>query len=114
MTTGPWTRPSGNAGTQTVDFGGNAAADGVAIQPDGKIVLVGGGDPSKEIVAARLNRDGSIDTGFGVSGEQAVDVGGQSSAAAVALQPDGKIVMVGGTLNPTPGVPHIAVVRLTA
>ena len=101
----------GTAGKQTVDFGGNDAAYGVAIQPDGKILVAGGGDPVSEIAIARLNANGSMDTSFGVNGEQTVDVGGTSRASSVAVQSDGRIVIVGGTAAASG---HFAVARLTA
>lgn len=87
----------GNGGKQTIDFGGADAAYGVALQSDGKIVVAGNGDPDKEMVIARLNPNGSIDNSFGTDGEVAIDFGGASRANAVAIQSDGKIVLVGST-----------------
>jgi hypothetical protein len=45
----------------------------------------------------RLNGDGSLDATFGQSGVQLIDVnpGEDSEARAVAIQPDGMIVVVG-------------------
>ncbi|MGI8412566.1 MAG: delta-60 repeat domain-containing protein [Solirubrobacteraceae bacterium] len=105
----------GSGGKQTIDFGGNDAANGVAIQPDGKIVVLGQGDPSNEMVIARLNTDGSPDTSFGPAGsggEAAIDFGGPSSGNAVALQADGKIVVAGSTSAVGSG--DFAVARLGA
>ena len=71
----------------------------VAIQPDGKIVIVGharGSDPSVFTVT-RYNADGSPDASFSGDGR----VSGAftdyiaSEAYAVAIQPDGKIVLAG-------------------
>ena len=87
----------GNGGKQTIDFGGADAAYGVAIESDGKIVVAGNGDPDNEMVIARLNPNGSIDNSFGTDGEVAIDFGGASRANAVAIQADGKIVLVGST-----------------
>jgi uncharacterized delta-60 repeat protein len=66
--------------------------DDFAIQPDGKIIVVGqfqtfNGQSSNRIV--RLNSDGSIDTGFNVGS------GFNSSAFEVELMPNGQI-LVGG------------------
>jgi Domain of unknown function (DUF5122) beta-propeller len=48
-------------------------------------------------VLARYNRDGSLDRSFGVEGKVSTDFGGVGEAAsAVAIQPDGKIVVAGG------------------
>jgi uncharacterized delta-60 repeat protein len=86
-------------GKQTTDFGGEDQAYGVAIQPNAKIVVVGvdfnnstgnGGD----FVLARYNPNGSLDTSFSGDGEQAIGSDGDA-AAAVAIQPNGKIVAVG-------------------
>ena len=65
-------------------------------QPDGKLVIVGstsagGGD----FAIVRLNADGTPDTSFSGDGKQTVDFGGADGAAAVALAPDGKIVVAG-------------------
>ncbi len=78
----------------------------VVIQPDGKIVVVGGRDTRpvaySNFVAARYNPDGSLDSSFGASGEVVTDFGGEDDARAVALQPDGKIVAagLGGSSDP--------------
>ena len=41
---------------------------------------------------ARYNSDGSLDTTFSDDGLLITDIGGEDSANAVAVQPDGKIV----------------------
>jgi uncharacterized delta-60 repeat protein len=87
----------GTGGKQTIDFGGTDAAYGVAVQADGKIVVAGQGDPDNEMVIGRLNPNGSIDNSFGTDGEVAIDFGAASAANAVAIQGDGKIVLVGST-----------------
>ncbi|HLL16743.1 MAG TPA: Calx-beta domain-containing protein [Pyrinomonadaceae bacterium] len=101
----------GTGGLATVDFASgnnNAAHDSaraVAIQPDGKIVLAGSGF-FVEFKLARLNPDGSLDSGtagdttpgdmFGTGGKVTTDFGEQEEAAnAVLIQPDGKIVAAG-------------------
>jgi uncharacterized delta-60 repeat protein len=81
-------------GKQTTNFGWNAAAAGVALQADGKIVVVGclaGGD----FALARYNDDGTPDMGFSDDGKQTTDVGAWDCARAVAIQADGKIVVAG-------------------
>jgi uncharacterized delta-60 repeat protein len=72
-------------GKQTTDFGGLEGATGLALQANGKIVVVGGDD------LARYNPNGSLDTSFSGDGKQAVAF----SANGVALQPNGRIVVVG-------------------
>lgn len=85
-------------GTVFVDsLESSAGASAVAIQPDGKIVASGTrstGNPS-EAVVARLHPNGSLDTSFDADGWTLVS--GMRSANAIALQPDGKIVIAGAT-----------------
>jgi uncharacterized delta-60 repeat protein len=91
--------------TQNV-FDADCAND-VAIAPDGKIVVVGscdGGVPTTFSVLRYLP-DGNPDQNFGVDGAVNVSFDAPGSpaderAAAVAIQPDGKIVVAGAaTLN---------------
>jgi uncharacterized delta-60 repeat protein/RHS repeat-associated protein len=85
---------SGNAHL-SVAFG---AMYGMALQSDGKIVAVGStGSSGSDAEVARFNADGSLDTGFGTSGEVVVDFGGNDIAKVVAIQSDGKIVVAGTT-----------------
>ena len=71
----------------------------VAIQADGKIVLAGGVG-NQRFWAARLNRDGTPDTGFGSGGAVTVDLGPHpDQATSVAIQPDGRIVLAGAAQN---------------
>ena len=83
----------GGDGQVTTDFGGDEQANSVALQSDGKIVLVGysGGN----FALARYNTTGSIDSTFGSGGKVNVALGGVEAAIAVAIQSDGKIVAVG-------------------
>jgi uncharacterized delta-60 repeat protein len=82
----------GGDGLVTTDFGGTDPARAVAVQSDGKIVVVGG---SGDFALARYNQDGSLDTGFGGDGTVTTDFGGNDSANAVVVQPNGKIVAAG-------------------
>lgn len=69
-----------------------------APQPDGKIVAVG--DSGSDFGLARYNADGSLDTTFGTNGERTTPAGTVGGlASAVALQPDGKIVVAGTALD---------------
>lgn len=93
-------------GHTTVDFnGGSDACSGLAVQPDGKIVVVGTTTPEQstnsDFAIARLNSDGTLDmAGFGNGTGKAVvgfDLGGNNSdnAQALALRADGRIVVAG-------------------
>ena len=85
-------------GAVTTDFGAGDIAYAVAVQPDGKIVLagsarVGGND---DFALTRYNSDGSLDTSFGIGGKVTTAIStGTDWAHGVAVQPDGKIVVVG-------------------
>ena len=77
-------------------------ANAVAIQADGKLVVVGttyqDNDFSDEDFAvARYNPDGTLDKTFGVGGKVQTDFPGLAAvASSVVVQPDGKIVVAGG------------------
>ena len=101
----------GTNGRQTVDFGGNDTAYGVAVSSDGKIIVAGQGDPDNEMAIARLNPNGTLDSSFGTGGEVTVDLNGSSAAYAMALAPGGGIVLAGTT---SAGGGQFAVARLTA
>ena len=91
----------GIGGIVTTDFGSSTDdAQEVVIQPDGKIVA--GGTRGLDFAVARYNTDGSLDATFGTGGLVVTDLYGGSYdiAGAVALQPDGKIVLAGQTRTP--------------
>jgi uncharacterized delta-60 repeat protein len=74
----------------------------VAVQADGKLVVVGttytNNDYSNEDFAlARYNPDGSLDASFGSNGRVTTDFPGLAAvASSVLVQPDGKILVAGG------------------
>src|SRR6266446_9243269 len=77
-------------------------ANAVAIQADGKLVVVGqtyqNNDYSDEDFAvARYNTDGTLDRTFGARGKVRTDFPGLAAVpSSVVIQPDGKIVVAGG------------------
>ncbi|HEX3102689.1 MAG TPA: hypothetical protein VHQ01_12885 [Pyrinomonadaceae bacterium] len=84
-------------GKVTTDFSSNDEADGVTIQPDGKIVLVGNTNNNVAgrtfAALARYNSDGSLDTTFGTGGKV---IGHEGAAFSAVVQPaDGRIVTGG-------------------
>jgi uncharacterized delta-60 repeat protein len=86
-------------GKLITDFGGSDDyAYAVAIQPmDDKIVVAGYSNynGSYDFALARYNPDGSMDTTFNYDGMLTTDFGGSDGAYALALQPDGQIVVAG-------------------
>lgn len=104
---------SGVVSTSVGDAG--AQANSVVVQPDGMLV-VGGTRFSRagpdELLVARYTSDGTLDTGFGTGGLTATPVGaGPSSAAAIALQHDGRIIAVGTAFANGPTDDDFALVR---
>jgi uncharacterized delta-60 repeat protein len=92
-----------------------AASTDFAVQPDGKIVVAGYFDNFNNVPApglVRLNANGSVDAAFSAG------TGGAGGTAnyyptAVAIQPDGKI-LVGGSFTSFNGHPTNGVARLNA
>jgi uncharacterized delta-60 repeat protein len=86
-----------------LNLGDSESATAVAIQPDGKIVTAGyvwiGG--AVDVVLTRLNTDGSFDNSFDMDGRASVTGLEFDTPTALALQPDGKIVVVGSAYNGT-------------
>jgi uncharacterized delta-60 repeat protein len=77
-------------------------ATGIALQNNGKIVVVGTAvysDPfSGDFALTRFNSNGSIDTSFGVNGLLTTDFYGNSDGAFdLAIQADGKLVAAGNS-----------------
>ncbi|HEX9917922.1 MAG TPA: delta-60 repeat domain-containing protein, partial [Pyrinomonadaceae bacterium] len=83
-------------GRATIDIADTTAeeAHGVAVQADGRIVVVGNGN--SVFAVARVNSNGSPDNTFDTDGQVFTDFGESfEQANAVALQADGRIVVVG-------------------
>jgi uncharacterized delta-60 repeat protein len=93
----------GNAGLATAPFSDrNDFAHAVALQADGRIVVVGQSSNliNPNLAVARHHADGTLDTGFGNGGTVVVDFFGASdNAACVGIQADGKIVVAGLARN---------------
>ena len=100
----------GSGGTVVSDFGGDETAHGVAVQPDGRIVVAGTGCAG-DFLVARYDSDGSPDVSFGSGGRTCVDVGGGGSAdqgEEVLLVGDGRLLVAGTSEG------QFAIVRLDA
>ena len=93
----------GTGGTLMTDINRSTdLAQAVALQADGKLVVVGqtykNNDYSTEDFAvARYNTDGTLDTTFGRGGKVRTDFPGLAAVpSSVVIQSDGKIVVAGG------------------
>jgi uncharacterized delta-60 repeat protein len=103
----------GTGGQVITDFGyGHAGGSGVVVQPsDGKIVAAWG---ESDIHLVRLDGDGTLDTSFGTDGTISLPVNlgvsDQNSIWALALEPDGNL-LVAGTATDAANTGDFALVR---
>ena len=96
----------GAGGKVETDFGGDDHLTALGLQPDGKILGVGVSyrPPYSRFAVTRYNADGTLDVTFGFGGLVTTEFGLVGSAARptdVVLQPDGKIIVVGRSQDPT-------------
>ena len=105
-------------GKATVDFGSFDTDPGfaIAIQPNGKIVVVGVNDygaSNGQLAFARFTETGQLDATFATLGKGTVDFGGWSHSDGfdTVLQPDGNIIIAGTVPSPINGF-DVGVVRL--
>lgn len=105
----------GVASTTIGQYG--ARGFGAALQPDGKIVLTGtadGGNNISKVALVRFGANGVLDATFGSGGKVLADLPGTfDEGRDVALQADGKIVVVGSTETLSGGA-DFAVLRYLA
>ncbi|WP_193214116.1 choice-of-anchor D domain-containing protein [Luteolibacter marinus] len=114
----------GNAGTVStfLEIGDNSPGEaiGLAIGPDGGIVMAGTTDdngPPRRFAVARFLPDGSADPAFNGYGYSVIRLAdGGSSAYAVALDANGKMLVAGGAAPQSwpPSPSNFAVARLLA
>ena len=96
-----------NGGSQIINRTGEDQICAVVLQGDGKIVVAGYTNRlgSNDVLAARLNVNGGLDTTFNTrivggrvtGGTQVINLTGDDRGQAAALQSDGKIVIAGHT-----------------
>ena len=113
-------------GKVTIDFRLGATRDdrasGIAVAPDGKIVVVGTAEKSfsgdTDFAIARLTSNGVLDTTFSSDGLKTIafNNGGNRADAArgVAVQPNGAIVVAGSAQRSYSGNYDFAIARVTA
>jgi uncharacterized delta-60 repeat protein len=109
----------GEDGVVTIGFPGQdgSFAQDVAIQADGKIVVSGSAYDANgySFVAARLETDGDLDTGFDGDGRVLTSLGSGTNDLGVGdvIQADGKIVLC-GRVSAGPGQNDFGLVRYNA
>jgi len=92
----------GTGGVLTFRWGQETTGNDVTIQPDGKIIFVGGARNTyneQHFLTVRLNADGTPDTSFSGDGIAPVQIYG-GDGIALLVQPDGKIVISGRSTGP--------------
>jgi uncharacterized delta-60 repeat protein len=108
-------------GKVRTDLGGEDWGGWVASVRGGSLVVAGGSDGN--VAVTRYDASGRLDPGFGGDGKVVTDLGDIDSAWALAVQPDGKVVVAGqsgsdvalvrylvdGTLDRTFGADGVAV-----
>src|SRR5205807_3210130 len=98
-----WDGAFGSHGATQTAVGEASAASDLLLEPDGKIVAVGTTgrlwDPAAqtEFALVRYKATGSLDPSFGAGGIATTQFGPHPWAASAVRQPDGKIVVGGGT-----------------
>src|SRR6266705_3001538 len=111
----------GISGQVMTDFNRSTdIANAVALQPDGKLVVVGqtytnNDFTGEDFAIARYNSNGTLDTTFGVNGKVTTDFPGLAAvASSVLVQPDGKILVAGGAFPDFTFLGDFEVVRYNA
>jgi uncharacterized delta-60 repeat protein len=84
----------GDGGWAVTDIPGYLGTDDALIQPDGRIFVIASAS-GNEMAAWRFQPDGDPDPSFGGDGLATIGFERPSAARAAALQPDGKLVLVG-------------------
>ncbi|HEU4664518.1 MAG TPA: delta-60 repeat domain-containing protein [Dokdonella sp.] len=96
--------------------GSAAIVAGMAVQPDGKIVICETeGSTALDFFVARFTADGAVDTSFSFDGHTTVDFsGGSDTCSGLVVQSDGKIVVVGTTIPDQSSNSDFAIARLNS
>jgi uncharacterized delta-60 repeat protein len=95
----------GAGGTVITEFPSSfSGARAVAVQADGRVVAAGFAHPNDSIASdfalVRYDAMGALDPTFGTGGQVRTDFGGRfDEALAVAVQPDGRIVVAGSSAD---------------
>ncbi|MEH1902402.1 MAG: DUF4347 domain-containing protein [Nostoc sp.] len=90
-------------GKVTTDFAnGDDYGYSITVQPDGKILVAGGSynGINNDFAIVRYNNNGTLDTNFNITGKVTTDfANGDDYGSSIIVQPDGKILVAGGSYN---------------
>jgi uncharacterized delta-60 repeat protein len=106
--------PDASFGVRRLDLGVSDEADGVAVQPDGRILVAGWTSTNSDGIVWRLNPDGSTDDGFGTAGVVTLGGAGREFLTDVAPLADGRIVVAGASGDSNFSQSSMAVFRLSS
>jgi uncharacterized delta-60 repeat protein len=114
--------PTFGSGGIAISFGPKDMVRAVVQLPDGKLVVAGSSSNQNfsmsYLLLVRYLADGRGDPLFDSGGKVTIPVGSHSAAAALALQPDGKLVMAGSAVlhipMPVPPVSDMLLTRFLA
>jgi len=114
--------PNGNLDTTfdgdgrvTINFAAGDVPMDLEILNNGKMMILGQTNTGTitndfDFALSRLNANGSLDSTFGAGGKQIANFGDQDTPSGMAIQPNGKIVVVGHRTNES-NIEHIIVAR---
>jgi len=91
----------GTGGRVMIDFGGDDYLRGAVMQSDGKIIVAGASfiGCCGNLVLARFDTDGALDTTYGTDGIVVTDLGGNDSLTGIGIRADDKILLSAGNSN---------------
>ena len=102
----------GVAGILNTKISADMDGNSLALQPDGRLMVSGdnyAGSAPDAFVLARYKSNGALDTTFGANGVAITYIGDASWAGDTAFQPDGKLIVAGG--SSTSGYHYLALAR---
>lgn len=107
---------SDGVATNRIDSGGQQTIAGIAVQPDGKIVVAGYAYSSNNVsqwAVVRYATNGILDSTFSGDGKVFTVIGGTNYASGLAIQSNGAIVVT-GTSGPSFSQTAFTVARYTS
>ena len=105
----------GDGGKVITDFGADEFANGMTLQSDGKIIVVGNTNNSgsdNNFFVARYKTDGALDNNFGSNGKTFTDFSGNNDYAySAVIQSGGRVLVCGTSFIPSTNNSSVALAR---